>query len=105
MPFQRISIDQARTMMDVSRVNVIDVRDPGTFEAGNIAGAVHVSDANLAEYVSGLQVAELCADLTTFVEGRALDDDGAMLLRFVEAEDYPPVLTRVVGIEELKRDG
>jgi len=35
-----------------------------------------------AEYVSGLKIEELCADLTTFVEGRLLDDDGSVLLRF-----------------------
>lgn len=37
---------------------------------------------NLAEYVTGLKITELCADLTTFVAGRRLDDDGSVLLRF-----------------------
>jgi predicted dehydrogenase len=37
---------------------------------------------NLAEYITGLKIVELCADLTTFVEGRRLDDDGGVLLRF-----------------------
>jgi len=37
---------------------------------------------NLAEYVSGLKVTVLCADLTAFVEGSRLDDDGSVLLRF-----------------------
>jgi len=37
---------------------------------------------NLAAYVTGLQVAELCADLKTFVKGRPLDDDGNVMLRF-----------------------
>ncbi len=37
---------------------------------------------NLAEYITGLQITELCADLTTFVAGRMLDDDGNVLLRF-----------------------
>jgi len=36
---------------------------------------------NLAEYVTGLKIVELCADLSTFVEGRRLDDDGSVLLR------------------------
>jgi predicted dehydrogenase len=35
----------------------------------------------LAEYVTGLEVEAVCADLTTFVPGRALDDDGNVLLR------------------------
>jgi len=37
---------------------------------------------NLAEYISGLKILEMCADLTTFVKGRKLDDDGNVLLRF-----------------------
>ncbi len=37
---------------------------------------------NLVSYVTGLEIAALCADLTTFVPDRALDDDGNVLLRF-----------------------
>ncbi len=37
---------------------------------------------HLAEYITGLKITELCADLATFVEGRQLDDDGTVLLRF-----------------------
>ena len=45
-------------------------------------GDIGVHAFNLAEYVSGLAIAEICADLTAFVPGRTLDDDGAVLLRF-----------------------
>jgi predicted dehydrogenase len=45
-------------------------------------GDIGVHAAHLAEYVSGLEISELCADLTAFVDGRKLDDDGSMLLRF-----------------------
>ncbi len=37
---------------------------------------------NLAEYISGLRIEQMCADLHTFVKGRPLDDDGSVLLRF-----------------------
>jgi predicted dehydrogenase len=37
---------------------------------------------NLARYVTGLEIAELCADFTTYVPGRALEDDANLLLRF-----------------------
>ncbi len=37
---------------------------------------------HLMSYITGLEIADICADLTVFVEGRQLDDDGAMLLRF-----------------------
>ncbi len=38
--------------------------------------------ACLAEFVSGLAITEVCADLRTFVSGRPLDDDGTVLLHF-----------------------
>jgi predicted dehydrogenase len=36
----------------------------------------------LAEFISTLEVTELCADLVTVIDGRQLDDDGSALLRF-----------------------
>ncbi|WP_206483043.1 Gfo/Idh/MocA family oxidoreductase [Thalassotalea sp. G2M2-11] len=45
-------------------------------------GDIGVHAANLTEYVTGLQITELCADLNTVVDNRELDDDGTVLLRF-----------------------
>jgi predicted dehydrogenase len=45
-------------------------------------GDIGTHAENLAEYITGLRISELCADLTTFVAGRALEDDGNVLLRF-----------------------
>ncbi|MCJ8320186.1 MAG: Gfo/Idh/MocA family oxidoreductase [Colwellia sp.] len=42
---------------------------------------IGVHAANLAEYVSGLQITDLCADLTSTVAGRVLDDDGTVMLK------------------------
>jgi predicted dehydrogenase len=50
-------------------------------KAGSI-GDIGTHAFNLAEFVTGLQVESLCADLSTFVEGRQLDDDANILLRF-----------------------
>jgi len=36
---------------------------------------------NLTEYITGSEIRELCADLTIFVKGRLLDDDGSVLIR------------------------
>lgn len=36
---------------------------------------------NLLEFITGLKIRSLCADLTTFVQGRALEDDANILLR------------------------
>jgi len=45
-------------------------------------GDIGTHAENLAEYITGLEIKELYADLTTFVPGRKLDDDGSVLLRF-----------------------
>ncbi|MEM1058398.1 MAG: Gfo/Idh/MocA family oxidoreductase [Verrucomicrobiota bacterium] len=45
-------------------------------------GDIGTHAENLAEYVTGLQIKELCADLTAYLPGRELDDDGNVLLRF-----------------------
>jgi len=43
---------------------------------------IGIHAANLAEYVTGLKITSLCAELTTNVDGRVLDDDGTVMLRF-----------------------
>lgn len=45
-------------------------------------GDIGTHCANLAEYIVGSPIKELCSDLNTFVKGRKLDDDGSVLLRF-----------------------
>jgi predicted dehydrogenase len=56
--------------------------DPQRAGAGGCIGDIGVHAAHLAEYVTGLKISALCADLTAFVPGRRLDDDSSMLLRF-----------------------
>jgi predicted dehydrogenase len=47
-------------------------------------GDIGTHAAHLAEYISGLKITQLNASLNIVVEGRMLDDDGAVLLRFEE---------------------
>ncbi|HEV7868187.1 MAG TPA: Gfo/Idh/MocA family oxidoreductase [Chthoniobacteraceae bacterium] len=56
--------------------------DPKRSGAAGCIGDIGTHAENLAEYVTGLQISELAADLSTFVKGRKLDDDGNVLLRF-----------------------
>ncbi len=56
--------------------------DPRRSGAAGSMGDIGTHAENLARYVTGLRIAELCADLTAFVPGRRLDDDGNILLRF-----------------------
>src|SRR6201994_1788388 len=56
--------------------------DPKKSGKSGCMGDIGTHAAHLAEYISGLQITHLCADLSIMVEGRALDDDGNVLLRF-----------------------
>ncbi len=56
--------------------------DPTKSGAAGCVGDIGTHAENLAEYVTGLKIKELAADLTSFVPGRALDDDANLLLRF-----------------------
>lgn len=56
--------------------------DPKRSGIAGAMGDIGTHAENLAEYITGLQIKELCADLSAFVDGRLLDDDGNVLLRF-----------------------
>lgn len=56
--------------------------DPKQSGAGGCVGDIGTHSENLAEYISGLKITEICSDLTAFIEGRVLDDDCNCLLRF-----------------------
>jgi predicted dehydrogenase len=56
--------------------------DPARAGGGGSLGDIGTHAFNLADYVTGLEVAELLADLNTFVPGRKLDDNAQILLRY-----------------------
>jgi predicted dehydrogenase len=56
--------------------------DPKRSGAGGALGDIGTHAYNLADYVTGLELAELAADLTSFGAGRRLDDNAQIMLRF-----------------------
>jgi predicted dehydrogenase len=71
------------TLLEAQGVQQAEWRtDPARSGAAGCMGDIGTHAENLAEYITGLKITELCADLTTFVEGRRLDDDGNVLLHF-----------------------
>ncbi len=56
--------------------------DPARSGAAGCMGDIGTHAENLAEYITGLKITRLCADLTTFVNGRLLDDDGNVLVHY-----------------------
>ena len=56
--------------------------DPQRAGASGCIGDIGTHAENLARYITGLEIDELCADFSSFVEGRRLEDDGNVLLRY-----------------------
>ena len=56
--------------------------DPKRSGASCCVGDIGSHAENLVEYITGLEIEELCADLTTFVPGRKLEDDGNILIHY-----------------------
>ena len=56
--------------------------DPKQSGAAGCMGDIGSHAENLAEYITGLRIVELCADLNTFVPGRRLEDDGNVLVHW-----------------------
>jgi len=56
--------------------------DPQRSGAGGAIGDIGTHAHNLAAYITGLELTELCAELSTFVKGRRLDDNAQVMLRY-----------------------
>ncbi|MDQ3843391.1 MAG: Gfo/Idh/MocA family oxidoreductase, partial [Bacteroidota bacterium] len=74
--------------------------DPKRSGKSGAMGDIGTHAFNLAEYITGLKVSQLCADLNVVVEGRALDDDGAVLLRFENGATGVLTATQIAAGEE-----
>ncbi|OKL41848.1 Gfo/Idh/MocA family protein [Pontibacter flavimaris] len=74
--------------------------DPSQSGVAGAMGDIGTHAFNLAEYVSGLSVTKICADINTVVEGRQLDDDGAVLLKFNNGASGVLIASQVAAGEE-----
>ncbi len=74
--------------------------DPKKSGKAGAMGDIGTHAAHLAEYISGLKITKLCADLNIMVEGRALDDDGNVLLKFENGVAGVLIATQVAAGEE-----
>ena len=74
--------------------------DPSKSGIAGAMGDIGTHAFNLCEYVSGLQLSKLCADINTVVKGRQLDDDGAVLLKFEGGASGVLIATQVAAGEE-----
>ena len=74
--------------------------DPKKSGKAGSMGDIGTHAFNLAEYVTGLKVTSICANVNTIVEGRMLDDDGAAFLRFDSGATGVLMATQIAAGEE-----
>jgi predicted dehydrogenase len=74
--------------------------DPKRSGAAGAMGDIGTHAFNMAEYVTGLKAEKMCADLNIMVEGRMLDDDGAVFLKFDNGATGVLMATQVAAGEE-----
>jgi len=74
--------------------------DPSKSGKAGCMGDIGTHAAHLAEYVSGLKITQLCANLNIVVPGRMLDDDGNVLLRFENDINGVLVASQIAAGEE-----
>lgn len=74
--------------------------DPSRSGISGCMGDIGTHAAQLAEYISGLQITKMCADLNIVVDGRALDDDGNVLLKFDNGANGLLMASQIAAGEE-----
>ncbi len=74
--------------------------DPKQSGMGGAIGDIGTHAANLAEYITDTKITEVCALLNTVVEGRRLDDDCSMLVRFDNGGSGVLLATQVAAGDE-----
>jgi predicted dehydrogenase len=74
--------------------------DPARSGIAGAIGDIGSHAENLVYTITGLEVSEICADLTTFVGGRRLDDDGNLLIRYEGGAKGVMIASQVSAGEE-----
>jgi len=74
--------------------------DPKRSGIAGAMGDIGTHAFNMAEYVTGSNVTKLCADLNIMVEGRMLDDDGAVFLKFDNGASGVLMASQIAAGEE-----
>ena len=74
--------------------------DPKKSGKAGCMGDIGTHAFNLVEYVTGLQVQQICSNLNIVVDGRMLDDDGAAFLKFNNGATGVLMATQIAAGEE-----
>ena len=74
--------------------------DPKKAGKSSVMGDIGTHAAHLSEYITGAKITDVCAELNTLVEGRLMDDDGAVMLKFDNGAKGVLIASQVAAGEE-----
>jgi predicted dehydrogenase len=74
--------------------------DPKKSGKSSVMGDIGTHAAHLSEYITGAKITDVCAELNTLVEGRVMDDDGAVMLKFDNGAKGVLMASQVAAGEE-----
>ena len=74
--------------------------DPKKSGKSSVMGDIGTHAAHLAEYITDAKISDVCAELNTMVEGRLLDDDGSVMLKFDNGAKGVLMASQVAAGEE-----
>ena len=74
--------------------------DPKKSGKSSVMGDIGTHAEHLAEYITGAKITDVCAELNTMVEGRLLDDDGSVMLKFDNGAKGVLMASQVAAGEE-----
>jgi predicted dehydrogenase len=74
--------------------------DPKKSGKSSVMGDIGTHAAHLSEYITGAKITDICAELNTLVEGRVMDDDGAVMLKFDNGAKGVLMASQVAAGEE-----
>lgn len=86
--------------VDVTGQKVVWRTNPEVSGASSCIGDIGTHAENLGRYITGLEIEELCADFTTFVPGRRLEDDGNLLIHYKDGARGVLYTSQVAAGEE-----
>jgi len=75
--------------------------DPKRAGASCCIGDIGTHAEHLARYITGLEIDELCADFTTFVPGRLLEDDGNILVHYRSPDGSTPAPRGIIYASQI----
>jgi predicted dehydrogenase len=74
--------------------------DPKKSGKSSVMGDIGTHAAHLSEYITGAKITDICAELNTLVDGRVMDDDGAVMLKFDNGAKGVLMASQVAAGEE-----